>query len=112
VPTIVFGDRRIDCPAGANLRTVLLRARVPVYNGFARALNCRGFGTCGTCAVRVEGAISEPTPVELRRFSFPPHHPDSGLRLACQCTVLGDCRVTKLAGFWGQRDEGAGKPER
>jgi hypothetical protein len=26
--------------------------------------------------------------------------------------VLGDCHVTKLAGFWGQRDDGAGTPER
>jgi ferredoxin len=84
---------------------VLLRARLPLYTVVARALHCRGRGTCGTCAVRVEGPVSEPTPAELRRMRFPPHHPESGLRLACQCTVLGDLTVTKYTGLWGQHVE-------
>ncbi|NIR39356.1 MAG: (2Fe-2S)-binding protein, partial [Actinobacteria bacterium] len=60
----------------------------------AEALHCRGRGICGTCAVRVEGAVSEPTESELRRLRLPPHRPDAGLRLACQCSVLGDLTVT------------------
>ena len=84
---------------------VLLRARLPLYTVVARALHCRGRGTCGTCAVRVEGPVSEPTPAELRRMRFPPHHPEAGLRLACQCTVLGDLAVTKYTGLWGQHVE-------
>jgi ferredoxin len=36
---------------------------------------------------------------------FPPHRPESGLRLACQCAVLGDIRVTKFHGWWGQHVE-------
>ena len=84
---------------------VLLRARLPLYTVVARALHCRGRGTCGTCAVRVEGPVSQPTPAELRRMRFPPHHPESGLRLACQCTVLGDLTVTKYTGLWGQHVE-------
>jgi ferredoxin len=40
---------------------------------------------------------------------FPPHHPEAGLRLACQCTVLGDLTVTKYQGLWGQHVE---PPER
>lgn len=84
---------------------VLLRARLPLYTVVARALHCRGRGTCGTCAVRVEGPVSEPTPAELRRMRFPPHHPEAGLRLACQCTVLGDLTVTKYSGLWGQHVE-------
>lgn len=102
MPKVMFGDRALECPVGANLRVVLLRAHIPLYTRVTRALNCRGHGTCGTCAVRVEGAVSEPTEAERRRLRLPPHSPDSGLRLACQCSVLGDVSVTKYAGLWGQ----------
>lgn len=100
--TVRFEDRTFECPDGANLRVVLLRARVALYTRVARAVNCRGHGTCGTCAVHVEGAVSEPTEAEKRRLRFPPHTPEAGLRLACQCNVLGDVRVRKYAGIWGQ----------
>jgi ferredoxin len=105
VPLVRFHDQEIPCPHGANLRMVLLRARLPLYTAAARALHCRGHGTCGTCAVRIEGPVSEPTPAELRRLRFPPHDPASGLRLACQCNVLGDVTVTKFSGFFGQHVE-------
>jgi ferredoxin len=110
LPTIEFAGKSVECPQGANLRLVLLRARLPLYHGAARALHCRGFGTCGTCAVRIEGQVSEPTAVERIRFRLPPHDRESGLRLACQCTVLGDLNVTKYPGIWGQQtsDEPAG----
>jgi ferredoxin len=49
--------------------------------------------------------VSEPTPVERRRLGLPPHHPDAGLRLACQCSVLGDLTVTKYEGFFGRGSE-------
>lgn len=87
---------------GANLRLVLIRARLPLYNSAAKALNCRGSGTCGTCAVQVEGEVSEPTAKEKLRLRLPPHNRESGLRLACQCEVLGDVKVTKYEGVWGQ----------
>ena len=103
MPTICFAGQSIECPPGANLRVVLLRARLPLYTRVAEALHCRGRGLCGTCAVRVEGPVSEPTVAELLRLRMPPHQPDAGLRLACQCTVLGDVTITKHAGLWGQR---------
>jgi len=103
VPTIDFAGQTVECLAGSNLRTVLLRARLPLYNGVALALHCRGFGTCGTCAVRIEGEISEPTRAEKRRLALPPHDLASGLRLACQVSVLGDLKVTKYDGLFGQR---------
>ena len=84
---------------------MLLRARLPLYTRVARAIHCRGNGACGTCAVRVQGPVSPPTPVEVWRLAFPPHHPDSGLRLACQCSVLGDIEVTKYEGLFGQSTE-------
>jgi ferredoxin len=105
MPTISFAGTTVECPVGANLRMVMIRARLPLYNSAARALNCRGRGTCGTCAVRIDGSVSEPTPAELRRLAFAPHKPEAGLRLACQCNVLGDLVVTKYAGLWGQRTE-------
>lgn len=105
MPTVRFAGRAIECPEGANLRLVLTRARLPLYASAARALNCRGRGLCGTCAVEIEGAVSPPTPTERRRLSLPPHDPESGLRLACQCKVLGDLEVTKRPGLWGQRDD-------
>jgi ferredoxin len=105
LPTVRFAGREIECPQGANLRMVLLRARLPLYNSVARAINCRGFGACGTCAVRIEGPVSEPTAAELRRLAVFPHERGSGLRLACQCQVLGDLVVTKHAGVWGQLTE-------
>jgi ferredoxin len=105
MPTIRFGDRSIECPEGANLRMVLIRARLPLYNSAARALNCRGRGSCGTCAVRIEGSISEPNITEQRRLALPPLGSHSGLRLACQVTVVGDLVVTKHAGLWGQKPD-------
>ncbi len=63
---------------------------------------CRGRGTC---AVKIDGEVSEPTSAERLRLSLPPHNSESGLRLACQCKVLGDLKVTKYQGLFGQRDE-------
>jgi len=104
VPTVRFAGRAVACTEGANLRRVLMRAGLPLYQRVARAIHCRGMGTCGTCAVRIEGAVSEPTPVERWRLGFPPHERERGLRLACQVRVLGDLEITKYEGLWGQGD--------
>jgi ferredoxin len=107
MPTVSFGNREIDCEEGAVLRDVLLDAGVSPHNGSADTLNCRGHGTCGTCAVEIRGETSDDSPVsgvgtiERGRLSIPPHTPDSGLRLACQTRVYGDIEVTKHPGFWG-----------
>lgn len=103
MPIVEFAGKCVECPVGANLRMVLLRARLPLYTRVAEALHCRGAGLCGTCAVRVTGAVSEPTAAELRRLRLPPHTPAAGLRLACQCNVLGDVAVVKQPGLFGQR---------
>lgn len=110
MPTIQFAGRSVECPHGANLRMVLLRARLPTYTRVARAIHCRGMGTCGTCAVRIEGPVSEPTKIERWRLDFPPQRAESGLRLACQCSVLGDLKVVKHAGLWGHKAEACRDP--
>ena len=52
--------------------------------GFAVTQPCGGRGTCGKCAVLVDGVVSVPTAAELRCKT----------RLACQVVLLGDAEVT------------------
>ena len=56
----------LDLPEGSREYMLYL----PLYNGVARALHCRGRGTCGSCAVRIEGEVSEPTSTENLRLTF------------------------------------------
>ena len=101
MPVIRFDNQQIECAENENLRRALLSADAQLYNGIARQIHCRGLGTCGTCAVEVKGPVSEMTAVEKWRLGFPPHKKGSGLRLACQCRVLGDIEIQKRAGLWG-----------
>ena len=103
MPKITFDNQTIECEQGANLRRVLLDANLPLYNGVASVIHCRGLGTCGTCAVAVEGDVSEMTGVEKWRLGFPPHREENELRLACQCQVLGDLKIKKFPGLWGHQ---------
>ena len=101
MPTVRVGDTTIQCEAESNLKKVLKTHNLPVYNGSASILNCKGLGTCGTCCVFVEGALSPMTKVEKWRLSFPPHKGEVGKRLACQAKVEGNVVVRKGDGFWG-----------
>ena len=107
MPIITFQGHTITCEPGANLRRLLLDHDLPPYNGKAVFINCRGLGTCGTCAVQIEGEVSPPAARERVRLALPPHRAEAGLRLACQCQVLGDLQVIKHPGFWGQRVQSA-----
>jgi ferredoxin len=103
MPIVRYQGRDLPCEHGARLRDVLIAAGEVPHNGNARLFNCRGIGTCGTCAVAITGPVSEPNARERWRLSIPPHDAVSGLRLACHVRVLGDLVVEKYAGFWGQR---------
>ena len=103
MPRIEFGTHVIECETGENLRRVLVRSGLPLYNGAAKAIHCRGLGTCGTCSLMIEGEVSEAIAIEKWRLGFPPHQKESGLRLACQCQVLGDLKIEKGDGLWGNR---------
>lgn len=105
MPDVFAQGKVIACNRGDNLRKILLDNDVNLYNGNASFINCRGIGTCGTCAVMVAGEVSEVTWQDQTRRSLPPHSPTKNLRLACQVKVLGDVRVTKFNGFWGQDEE-------
>ena len=106
---LVFRGRPTTVRAGSKLRSALLRAGETPHNGNARVINCRGLGTCGTCAVEIVGpedAVSpgERTAIESARLNFPPHAPPGNqkLRLACQIQVRRACEVRKYDRFWGQ----------
>lgn len=101
MPKVLVQGKTIECDLGANLRKVLLSNGIKLYNGGSNVINCRGIGSCGTCAVEVEGLVSEPNWRDQARRSLPPHSPERNLRLACQTKVLGDVKVTKYDGFWG-----------
>jgi ferredoxin len=103
MPTITFRGEEIDCEEGAVLRDVLLDAGHSPHNG-PTAVSCHGLGTCGTCAVAIDGDVDAPGRRERWRLDFPPHDADSGLRLACQVRVTDDLTVEKRPGFWGHRD--------
>jgi ferredoxin len=102
MPIVRFRGEEVSCEEGAVLRDVLKDAGLTPHNGGADLANCRGHGTCGTCAVRVEGPVSDPTNGERRRLNFPPLSGVEGLRLACQTRVEGDVSIKKGEGFWGQ----------
>ena len=105
MPEVRFQGRIAVCREGVRLRDALLDAGMTPHHPAVSVLNCHGLGTCGTCAVAVsgeEGAASPTTARERLRLRVPPHHVESGLRLACQCRVLGDLDVVKHPGLWGQ----------
>ena len=103
MPKIEYNGIKINCNTNENLRKVLIKNELSPYNGIAEFLNCRGLGSCGTCAVKVVGEVSPITKIEKLRLNFPPHKFSNGLRLACQCKVVGDLQVTKQLGFWGEK---------
>lgn len=61
----------------------ILLGELLAANGFEIARPCGGRGSCGKCAVILEGQVSPPNEAEKR----------AGTRLACQAKLLGDARV-------------------
>lgn len=111
MPKVLAQGKTIECERGANLREILPHNGIDLYNGGAKFINCRGIGSCGTCAVKVEGEVSAANWRDRARRSLPPHSPTTELRLACQTEVLGDVKITKFAGFWGQSSQILWTPE-
>jgi Na+-transporting NADH:ubiquinone oxidoreductase subunit NqrF len=49
--------------------------------------------------------------METNRMAFPPHSAHKERRLACQVKVLGDVRVTKFDGYFGDGEHSLWTPE-
>ena len=111
MPKVTAKGKTVTCEVGANLRQVLLQNKIDLHNGQAKLINCRGIGSCGTCAVELEGEVSPANWKDKGRRSLPPHNPAKNRRLACQTKVLGDVRITKFDRFWGQGDQPLWTPE-
>ncbi|HRJ29047.1 MAG TPA: 2Fe-2S iron-sulfur cluster-binding protein [Cyclobacteriaceae bacterium] len=103
MPIIRYQGKLLECIQGATLRNVILNHDLTVHTDKAHYINCRGFGTCGTCAVKLTGPASPVTKKEKWRLNFYPHKIENGLRLACQVKVEGDIEVKKFEGFWGEK---------
>jgi len=100
--------QEIEVPAGSNLRTEARKAGVQLYRGLNRFLNCRGLGMCGTCKVLVKAGMENVSPRGfMERMNFRLHplsmlsmiDNENEMRLACQCTVNGDCTVQVRPAF-------------
>ena len=102
MPTVTVQGKTFACKYGANLRKVLLEHNINLHNGKSNIINCRGIGSCGTCAVEIRGKVSSANWKDKVRRSLPPHSLEQNRRLACQTKVLGDLEVVKYDGFWGQ----------
>jgi len=109
---ITAEGKTFEVITGANLRESLLEQNINLYNSGAKILNCHGHGTCGTCLVAVEGAVSERNALESIRMAFPPNSSQPQRRLSCQVKVLGDVRVTKFDGFFGESADVCWTPEK
>ncbi len=111
MPKVVAQGKTIECVPGTNLRKILQQNGIDLYNSGAKVINCRGIGSCGTCAVQIEGEVSPPNWRDQARRSLPPHSLTRNLRLACQTQVLDDIKVTKFDGFWGEGSQVVWTPE-
>jgi ferredoxin len=111
MPRIMAEGKNFEVAEGTNLREALLEQDIDLYSNGAQIFNCHGHGICGTCLVKVEGTVSEPTKLETTRMAFPPNSSHKERRLSCQVKVLGDVRVTKYEGHFGEGEELLWTPE-
>ncbi|MFB2978264.1 hypothetical protein [Microseira sp. BLCC-F43] len=51
MPKVTAQGKTVTWEVGANLRQVLRQNKIDLYNGQAKSINCRGSGSCGTCAL-------------------------------------------------------------
>ncbi len=105
-------NKEIEVADGANLRKEAQKAGINLYpglNGFGaglnRALNCRGFGVCGTCRVNILKGVENVNSMgmlEKAKFAIPFPDPmppiafignEETMRLACKTEIHGDLEV-------------------
>lgn len=104
MPKVRFAKqkREIEVPAGTNLRRAALDAGISVYEGFHKFANCRGFGMCASCRVRITKGADQASAMsffEKLRLASPllkmlyPDDSEHPMRLSCRMQVMGDMEV-------------------
>lgn len=120
MPVINFvkEKKKVEVPAGSNLRAEAMKAGVQVYSGVHTVLHCPGIGQCGSCKVLItKGAdrnVKKQSLYEKIRMFLGPLlffarlGREEELRLSCQTTVTGDIDVETHPGvnwhgekYWG-----------
>ena len=91
-------NMEIDVPEGANLRREALRAKIELYPGIYKYLNCRGNSLCGKCAVLIKDGKQNCSPKGFRErlrlmLSYLPIGHEDEMRLACQTRVRDNIQV-------------------
>jgi ferredoxin len=99
---VKFSSQEIVCTQGQLLRDALLENNINPHNGSSKFLNCKGLGTCGTCAVEINDCNEKRNKIEQLRLNIPPFSKGKNLRLACQYILKKDISVKKHKGFWGE----------
>ena len=98
-------NTELEVPEGANLRQEALQAKIALYPGIHKYLNCRGFALCAKCAVAVKVGKENCSPPGFRErlrmlLSYLPIGREEGqIRLACQTRVMGDIQVETTPGL-------------
>ena len=110
MPKIMAGGKVFEVALKTNLRQALLAQKISLYNEGSEILNCHGQAMCSTCLVKVEGAISKPTKLE-NQMGIPSYFAHKERRLACQVKVLGDVKVTRFDGYFGDGECSIWTPE-
>jgi len=106
MPKVFFvkEKKEIEVPQGANLRLEAMKNDIQVYKGLSRIFHCPGIGMCGTCRVLVKDGKEHLSPKNLReritigRMLASIGHEEE-MRLSCQVSVNGDCKVETQPGF-------------
>ena len=105
MPVVKFINEKkeIEVPVGANLRQEARAAGIGLYPNVHKVLNCRGFGFCGSCRVRILKGAQNASPMktaERALFAFQPGPAslayignEDTMRLACKVKVMGDMEV-------------------
>jgi len=89
--TFVEDAKTFSVPVGTNIRKFAKANGIEIYSGVTKYTNCLGNGLCGTCRVGIDPTDAAGPLTFFERFTL---GKDAGkLRLACQTSVAGDCKI-------------------
>ncbi len=82
---ITVNGVRQDVPTGSLVSSI-------IHPPHALEMPCAGRGQCGKCRVVAHGALSSPSAEE--RIHLTEQELENGVRLACCCSIEGDCAIS------------------